>query len=89
MKADLRDATFAQQAGAVYVTGMWGNEWIDQFPGAGPSSTPYKFKAILDNGTLWIPSRMYAAMTPKERRDYSNYPMQIGIMPPEKYIVKA
>lgn len=89
MKADLRDATFSQQAGAVYVTGMWGNEWIDQFAGAGPSRTAYKFKAILDNGTLWIPSCMYTAMTPKEQRDYSNYPMQIGIMPPEKYISKA
>ena len=53
--ADLRDSHFKYLEGAVYVCGHYGQPVIRQFRGAGPSRTPYKFKAIMRKGRLYIP----------------------------------
>ena len=52
---DLRDSHFRSNNGACYVTGYWGFPWIDQFPGAGPSPSLFKFKAVERDGVIYIP----------------------------------
>ncbi len=87
MYADLRDKSFADQSGAVFVRGYFGYPWIDQYAGAGPSSAPFTFKGIISpEGKFFFPSPAYARTTPKRERDYARYPMVEGIAPPFHWV---
>jgi hypothetical protein len=88
--ADLRDGSFRNQSGAVFVIGHWGDSWIDQFAGAGPSSVPYSFKAIMVDGLVFIPEPAYAWRVEKKDRDYSRYPIvRARVQPDARFIIKA
>ena len=90
MYTNLLDGEFGKQDGAIFVTGFFGNAWIDQFAGAGPSSTIFKFKAIQIDGIVFIPDPMESIRRCKRDRDYSHYPMvKARFQPPAKFIVKA
>ncbi len=53
--ADLTDKTFSQQPGAVLVYGSFGQPYMDQFPGVGPSPRPFSMMAIEKDGIVYIP----------------------------------
>ena len=90
LKADLRDKTFNQQAGAVFVKGVSGEPHMDQFAGVGHSTAPYKMKAIMADGKVFIPDPSYTFKTRKRNRDYSAYPMVFArIKPPKRAIENA
>jgi hypothetical protein len=81
--ADLRDTEFEHQPGACYIQGHWGDTWINQFAGAGPSQAKFSFKALAVDGIIYIPDPGYAIRTPKSQRDYAHYPMaRAHIQPP-------
>ncbi len=88
MKADLRDATFSNQPGAIFVSGASGEPYIDQFVGVGYSTTPYKMKALLVDGIVYIPSESYANKTCKRNRNYSAYPMVRARIQPPKWAIE-
>jgi hypothetical protein len=73
--ADLRDTEFEHQPGACRVEGFWGEPWIDQFAGAGPSPAKFSFKALAVDGIIYIPDPVYAYRVEKCKRDYAHYPM--------------
>jgi len=90
MNANLTDSQFQNTPGAIYVTGVFGEPHMDQFTGVGHSSTPYKMKAVMIDGTVYIPSPSYARKFYKRERDYSNYPMvRARIQPPMRAIQSA
>lgn len=90
MNANLTDKDFTTQPNAVFVVGNWGDNWINQFAGTGPSSHQFKFKALLVDGIVYIPDPAYATRTPKRNRNYANYPMvKARHQPPQNCIIRA
>lgn len=71
--ANMDDQIFSINPAARFITGVFGDPVINQFAGAGPSKHPFKFKALLINGTYYIPDPM-EALKPRVFRNYSNYP---------------
>ena len=49
------DRDFNADPDAVFVTGYFGEPHINQFFGAGPSRTPYSFKALRIDGVIFQP----------------------------------
>lgn len=85
--ADLRDTEFEHQPGACRIEGFWGEPWIDQFAGAGPSPAKFSFKALVVDGIIYIPDPAYAYRVEKRKRDYAHYPMtRARIQPPTSAI---
>jgi hypothetical protein len=87
---DLRDGYFEMQENAAFVTGVWGDPWVDQFNGAGPSSAKYQFKAAVFDGVVYVPDPAYLNHTPKNMRDWANCPMvRARVQPPTGYVKRA
>jgi hypothetical protein len=55
IKANSYDPVFKQEDGACYVKGYWSDSWMGQFSGVGYSSAPFKMKAIMRDGIVYIP----------------------------------
>lgn len=56
MTADLRNKQFENNPHAVYVHGFYSEPFMADFAGVGYSETPYKMKALLIDGIVWIPN---------------------------------
>jgi len=90
LNADLRDAQFKANPNAVYITGYFGDSWMNQFGGVGYSTKEYKMKAIRIDNVVYVPDRHYTMSTEKEKRDYASYPMiESKVSIPASCIVKA
>jgi len=81
--ADLRDRKFEADPRAVYVVGPYGVPYMDQFNGVGPSRAPYRMKAMLVDGVVYIPERHIGRLS-----DYSSVKMVRAQYQPPKRAVK-
>lgn len=88
MNANLTDSNFHNTPGAVYITGYFGEPHMDQFEGVGYSQAPYKMKAIVVDGIVYIPDPVYSRKYHKSQRDYSNYPMVRACVQPPVYAIE-
>jgi len=51
------DEDFKKTEGAIYVKGYCSDPWMSQFSGVGYSPAPFKMKAILRDGIVYIPGK--------------------------------
>ena len=63
MMAYAIDEEFKKIDGAIYVKGYCSDPWMSQFSGVGYSPVPFKMKAILRDGIVYIPGKR-----PKRKR---------------------
>ena len=74
--ASVIDSDWARIPAAMYVTGNYGEPHIDQFSGAGPSSSAYSFKALVVDGVCYIPDPHTRGIDKPESRRWVIAPVQ-------------
>lgn len=77
------DQDWSQDLEAVLVRGYFGQPFINQFPGAGPSPIPFSFKALSIRGTIYMPDPSTRGEE-RSRRHWIPCPVQ----PPAGALVK-
>jgi len=70
------DQDWSRDPEAILVRGYFGNPFIDQFPGAGPSPAPFAFKALLIEGIVYMPDPSTRGLEPSSARHWIACPEQ-------------
>ncbi len=76
IRASVIDADFEKNPAARLVKGFWGQPWIDQFSGAGPSPAEFAFKIILVNGRAFMPDPATRGLEAAKTRSWIPCPIQ-------------
>lgn len=68
--ASIQDDDFYNNPQAVYVTGYFGDPWLAEYGGVGPSPAPYSMKALMVDGIVYRPVPVWQTpeLTPPMRR---------------------
>jgi len=93
------DGEFKKTEGAVYIKGYCSDRWMSQFSGVGYSSAPFKMKAIMRDGIVYIPGKRPKRMRVKSVMTFAELKAQCReesyiewiearIQPPAHAIVK-
>ena len=84
LTADVRDGFWDKNPAAVYVCGVYGENHMNQFSGCGPSTAPYKFKALSVDGIIYIPNPHTRDTDKAQARQWVKAPVQ-----PPAYAIKS
>lgn len=76
------DQDWSKDPEARLVRGYFGQSFIDQFPGAGPSPTPFSFRVLLVKGVVYMPD----PSTRDEDRSHRHW-IPCPVQPPSSSLV--